>query len=86
MLLYTNKFNLSKEKLMSQDNQDGKNEFTNITPEKVVKAAVVSAGVVGVALIAPIGIAGVVGMGLIGAAASWFTDSAGDAIKKDNKK
>ena len=71
---------------MSQDNQDGENEFTNITPEKVVKAAVVSAGVVGAALIAPIGIAGVVGMGLIGAAASWFTDSAGDAIKKDDKK
>ncbi|MFN9052277.1 MAG: hypothetical protein ACK5V6_04535 [Pseudanabaena sp.] len=71
---------------MSQDNQDGENEFTNITPEKVVKAATVGAGVVGVALIAPIGIAGVVGMGLIGVAASWFTDSAGDAIKKANKK
>jgi hypothetical protein len=70
---------------MSQENQDGENEFTNITPEKVVKATLVSAGVVGAALIAPIGIAGVVGMGLIGAAASWFTDSAGDAIKKNDK-
>jgi hypothetical protein len=71
---------------MSQKKQDDENEFTNITPEKVVKAAAVGAGVVGVALIAPIGIAGVVGMGLIGVAASWVTDSAGDAIKKDDKK
>jgi hypothetical protein len=68
---------------MSQEND---NEFAKITPEKVVKAAAISAGVVGVALIAPIGMAGVIGMGLIGAAASWFTDSAGDTIKKDDQK
>ena len=39
---------------MSQKKQDDENEFTNITPEKVVKAAAVGAGVVGVALISPI--------------------------------
>ncbi len=36
--------------------QEDDNEFKKITPEKVVKSAVVGAGVVGVALIAPIGI------------------------------
>jgi hypothetical protein len=68
---------------MSQEND---NELTKITPEKVVKATAVGAGVVGVALIAPIGMAGVVGMGLVGAAASWFADSAGDAIKNDDQE
>jgi hypothetical protein len=71
---------------MPQQNEDDDNEFANITPEKVFKAAAVTAGVVGVALVAPIGIAGVVGMGLVGAATSWFTDSVGDTIKKDNQK
>ena len=63
--------------------QDNDNELTKITPGKVVKATAISAGVVGVALIAPIGMAGVVGMGLAGAAASWLADSVGDAAKKD---
>jgi predicted homoserine dehydrogenase-like protein len=68
---------------MSQEND---NEFARITPGKVVKAAAVGAGVVGAALIAPIGIASVVGMGLVGIATSWFADSAGAAIKKDDRK
>lgn len=68
---------------MSQEND---NELAKVTPEKVVKAAAVGAGVVGVALIAPIGMAGVVGMGLVGLAASWFADSVGDAIKNDDQK
>jgi hypothetical protein len=68
---------------MSQEND---NEFAKITPEKVVKSAAIGAGVVGVALIAPIGIAGVVGMGLVSAAASWFADSAGDALRNDDKE
>jgi hypothetical protein len=72
-----------KKNFMSQEND---NEVTKITPEKVVKAAAIGAGVVGVALIAPIGMAGVVGMGLVSAAASWFADSAGDALKNDDKE
>jgi hypothetical protein len=68
---------------MSQEND---NELAKITPEKVVKATAIGAGVVGVALIAPIGIAGVVGMGLVGAAASWLADSAGDAMKNNDQE
>lgn len=68
---------------MSQPEDD--NEFARITPAKVAKAAVVSAGVVGVALIAPIGMSGVIGMGLVAAVASWFTDSTEDAINKIRK-
>lgn len=64
---------------MSQDND---NELTNITPGKVVKATAISAGVVGVALIAPIGMAGVVGMGLASAAASWLADSVEMQLRK----
>lgn len=58
------------------------NEFAKIKAGKVVKAAAVGAGVVGVALVAPIGLATVVGLGLAGAASSWFVDSASDSLKE----
>jgi hypothetical protein len=61
------------------------NEFTKVNTDKVTKATVIGAGIVGVALIAPIGVAGVVGLGLVGAASSWLADSAADTFKKYKK-
>ena len=71
---------------MPEDNElPEDNDFTKVNTGKVTKATVIGAGIVGVALIAPIGVAGVVGLGLVGAASSWLADSAADTFKKYKK-
>jgi hypothetical protein len=65
---------------MSEDN-----EFKKVKTGKVAKAAAIGAGVVGGALIAPIGMAGVVGLGIAGVASSWLADSAVDTVNKKKK-
>lgn len=56
-----------------------------ITPEKLLKAGAIGAGVFAVAALAPIGAVAVTAITVAGAGASWAADSVSDELSGKNK-